>query len=636
MASSLFGVGISGLNSAQAGLLTTSHNISNVNTPGFSRQTVVQGTNNPQYTGVGFFGAGSNIQTIQRQYNEFLEVQARDTQSSVSHLQRYAMQIGRIDQLLGDVDAGLSTAIDSFFKGVHEVAAYPADAAARQSMLSASSALVARFQALDSQLSAARKDVNSQLQANVTAVNSIASQIANLNERIAVASAQGNGQQQPNDLLDQRDTLVRELSKLVRTNVVEQSDGSYNVFIGTGQALVVRERANSLSVVNDPESPGDKQIALNSGSTQMRLRTSDLEGGEIGGLLHYRDQTLNEAHNALGRMAMALASEFNAQHALGQNLNGAMGGNYYAVGEPAWHGNTNNSATAAINVVVADHGALTTSDYRLRYDGTNYTLTRLPQNTSQIIAPADMPATVDGIEITVTAMSAGDSFLIQPTRDGANALSLLVNSTNAIAASSPIRTAVSLDNIGNATIGPGSVNAGYTPSGDTYTVSLSVVAGGTTYSVDTDPPTGVVASGTYTSGASISFGGMNIEISGAPADGDTFVIGPNDNGDSDNRNALLLAGIQTRNIMAGGTATLQGGYAQLVSSIGNKTREVQVTGEAQASMLKETLAARESVSGVNLDEEAANLLRYQQAYQASGKVIAIAGSLFDSILDIMR
>jgi flagellar hook-associated protein 1 FlgK len=628
MASSLFGVGITGLNSAQAGLLTTSHNISNVNTPGFSRQIVVQGTNNPQYTGVGFFGAGSNIQTIQRQYDQFLEVQARETQASASHLQRYATQIGRIDQLLGDVDAGLSSAIDSFFEGVHAVASHPADPAARQSMLSASGALVARFKSLDAQLTAARQDVNSQLQANVTSINSIAARIGELNERIATYSAQGNGVQQPNDLLDQRDTLVRELNKLVRADVVEQDDGSYNVFIGSGQALVVRERANSLSVVDDLESPRDKQIALNIGNTQMRLRTSDLEGGETGGLLAYRDETLNEAHNALGRIAMALASEFNAQHNLGQDLNGAMGGDYYAVGQPTWYGNSGNSATASISVSVADHGDLTTSDYRLRYDGTNYTLTRLPQNTSQLIAPADLPVTVDGIQITVNAMNAGDSFLIQPTRNGANALSVLIHDTNAIAAASPIRTAASLNNAGNATIGAGSVAAGFTAG----TYSITFGGGGTTYTIDTVPPT----TGTYTSGQAITFNGIEIAITGAPADGDTFTVGPNTNGDSDNRNALALAGIQTRKVLAGDSATLQGGYAQLVASIGNKTREVQVTGEAQAGMLRETLAARESVSGVNLDEEAANLLRYQQAYQASGKVIAIAGTLFDSILDIMR
>ncbi len=643
MASSLFGIGISGLNSAQAGLLTTSHNISNVNTAGYSRQTVVQGTNPAQYTGVGFFGTGSNVQTIQRQYNAFLEVQARETQASASHLQRYATQISRIDQLLGDVDAGLSSSIDEFFKGVHEVAAYPADPAARQSMLSGSGALVARFQALDKQLVDARRDVNSQLESNVAAINSIATRIAQLNERIAITSSQGNGVQQPNDLLDQRDTMVRELNTLIRANVVEQDDGSYNVFIGSGQALVVREQANSLSLVDGLEYATDKQIVLNAGGSQVRLRSSDLPGGELGGLLEYRDRTLNEAHNALGRIAMTLAAEFNAQHTLGQDLNGAMGKAYFGQGAPVVYPSVNNAAGSAIAVSVADYGQLTTSDYRLTYDGTNYTLTRLPQNTSQTLAVgAPLPSTVtgvDGLNITVNAMSAGDSFLIQPTRDGATALSLLITDTNAIAAAAPIRTAASLNNIGNATIGAGAVSAGFSAPVANYEIRFTVAAGVTTYEVfNTTTSTSVSTGNAYTSGAQISLAGLGIDVSvsGVPADGDTFTIGPNTNGAGDNRNALALAAIQTTNVMAGDTATLQGGYAQLVAGIGNKARELQITAEAQTSLLKETLTARESISGVNLDEEAANLLRYQQAYQASGKVIAIAGSLFDSILEIMR
>jgi flagellar hook-associated protein 1 FlgK len=239
--------------------------------------------------------------------------------------------------------------------------------------------------------------------------------------------------------------------------------------------------------------------------------------------------------------------------------------------------------------------------------------------------------------ITVNAMSAGDSFLIQPTRDGATALSLLISDTNAIAAASPIRTAASLNNMGNATIGAGSVNSTFAAPFANHEIRFTVSGGVTTYDViNTATATAVSSGNAYTSGAAISFGGVEFAINGTPADGDTFTVGPNTNGAADNRNALALAAIQTTNVMAGDTATLQGGYAQLVASIGNKARELQVTAEAQTNLLKETLTARESISGVNLDEEAANLLRYQQAYQASGKVIAIAGSLFDSILEIMR
>ncbi|HKO88547.1 MAG TPA: flagellar hook-associated protein FlgK [Burkholderiales bacterium] len=631
MASSLFGIGISGLNNAQASLLTTSHNISNVNTPGYSRQVVVQATNTPQYTGAGFFGSGAHIETVQRQYNNFLEVQARETQSATSELQRYGRQISRIDELFADTTSGLSSAIDDFFKGVQEVAAQPAGAASRQSMLSAANALVARFQLLNKQLNDSRTDVNSQITANVDTINSIASRIAELNDKIIVVSAQGGGSQPPNDLLDQRDVLVRDLNKLVKANVVQQSDGSYNVFIGNGQGLVVRNDAYRLAVVEDPASPADKQLALNTGTALVRLRSQDIVGGELGGLFSYRDETLNTTQNALGRIAMVMAENFNAQHNLGQTLTGAMGGDFFGLATPQVIPNANNAVGGTATATITDYSALTSSDYRLRYDGSNYQITRLPENTTQSFAT--MPQTVDGVTFTAAGLTAGDSFLIQPTRDGANALNVLVTDTSDIAAASPIRSNASLSNAGTGTISAGQVN-GLPLTGNNYSISFAAGAPMTYTVTNTTTAAVVVAATAYTPGADITFDNITVAVSGNPAAGDSFTIGPNTNGSGDNRNALALAGLQTEDVLGG--MTLQGAYAQLISTIGNKTREVQINGEAQGSLLKETEAARESVSGVNLDEEAANLIRYQQAYQAASQVISIAGSMFDSILEIMR
>lgn len=631
MASSLFGIGISGLNNAQSGLLTTSHNISNVNTPGYSRQVVVQATNLPQYTGAGFFGSGAHIETVKRQYNNYLEVQLRETQSAASEMQRYNSQVSRIDELLADTTSGLSSAIDDFFKGVQEVASQPGGAASRQSMLSAANALVARFQLLNKQLNDSRTDVNSQISANVETINSIASRIAQLNDKIITVGSQGGGTQPPNDLLDQRDALVRDLNKLVSANVVEQSDGSYNVFIGNGQALVVRNDAYRLAVAQDPASPADKQLALDTGTAIVRLRSQDIVGGELGGLFAYRDETLNTAQNALGRIAMVMAENFNAQHNLGQDLDGAMGGDFFNLGTPQVIPNANNSVGSSATATIADYSALTVNDYRLRYDGTNYQITRLPENTSQTFAT--LPQTVDGVTFTAASMVAGDSFLIQPTRNGANALSVLITDTRDIAAAAPIRTSAALANAGTGTINAGQVN-GSPLTGDNYAITFTAGAPMTYTVTNTTTATVVVAATTYTPGADITFDNITVAVSGNPAGSDTFTIGPNTNGSGDNRNALLLAGVQTEDVLGG--MTLQGAYAQLVSTIGNKTREVQINGEAQASLLKETEAARESVSGVNLDEEAANLIRYQQAYQASSQVISIAGSMFDSILEIMR
>lgn len=627
---SLFGIGISGLNAAQAGLLTTSHNISNANTDGYSRQAILQGTNTAQFTGGGFLGNGVHVSTVARQYNDFLEVQGRSTQALTSQMQRYATQIGSIDNLLADSSAGLSPAIDDFFAGVNDVAGAPSDPAARQSMLSAGSSLVARFKSLDGQLNAARSDVNSQINANVASINSLAKQIAGLNEKIITAASQGSGENQPNDLLDQRDAAVRDLNKLIRADVVKQSDGSYNVFIGSGLAIVARTDAYSLTVANDPEFATDKQVSLNTGTALLALRTRDLAGGELGGLLAFRDETLNPAQNALGRIAIGLAQSFNTQHQLGQDSNGAMGGQYFSVASPQVYANINNSAGASATATISDYSALTTSDYRLRYDGTNYIVNRMPEGTSQSFS--SLPQNIDGVTFNATGMAAGDSFLVQPTRVGATQLQQLVTDSNKIAAASPVATVAALSNAGNAAISASTATA-LPLTGHNYSIAF---AAGTpmTYTVTDTTASTVAATGNYSDGAAISFDNISVSINGAPAAGDSFSVGANANATGDNRNALALAKLQSQSVLGG--ATVQGAYAQLVATVGNKTREVSVTAEAQANMLSEVNNARESVSGVNLDEEAANLLRYQQAYQAAGKVIAIAGTLFDSILDIMR
>lgn len=629
---SLLGIGVTGLNAAQAALLTTSHNISNVNTAGYNRQTTVQGTNTPQFTGAGFIGSGVHVSTVQRVYSEFLGVQAREMQAAYSQLDRYGAQISRINNLLGSTANGLSASLDNFFNAVHEVASHPGDTAARQAMLSSSSTLVARFQMLDTDLRDARKDVNSQISTNVSAINSLASQIADLNERIVAVSSQGTGTQAPNDLLDQRDQLVQDLNKLTRATVVKQDDGSYNVFIGSGQGLVVRDNAYQLRVVDDLEYAEDKQVALDTGTALVRLRSQDLPGGELGGLLAYREQSLNPAQNALGRIGLALAAEFNAQHGRGQDLNGAMGGNYFAIGGPLVFGSANNSAGASATATIANYSQLTTSDYRLRYDGANYTVTRLPEGTAQSFAT--LPQTIDGVTINAVGMVANDSFLIQPTRNGAAELSVLLHDPNKIAAASPIVTGASLSNVGNGTISAGKVTA-LPITGNNYEIRFAAGAP-MTYTVTNLTTATVVAGGPYTPGASITFDNLQVEVSGSPGNNDVFTVGPNANGTGANANALELAALQTKGVLSGGRATLEGAYGELVASVGNKTREVQSTGKAQQTLLKETEAAREAMSGVNLDEEASNLLRYQQAYQASSKVIAIAGQLFDTILDIMR
>jgi len=941
MGSSAFSIAVSGLNAAQAGLLTTSHNIANASTAGFNRQTVVQTTQTPQFTGAGFFGQGTTVNNVVRAYSKFLSDQVTASQASASQLDIYAAQIKQIDNMLADPTVGLSPVITSFFQGVAQVASSPSSIPARQSLLSTAESMVARFHSLDQQLSDLNSGVNSQIDSEVTTINSIAVQIGDINQRIAVAESSGVNQQ-ANDLRDQRDQLLLDLNKHVRADIAIQSDGSYSVFIGNGQPLVVGE--NSYSLVSGVATNDSSRVAISlkaPNGTVTQIPESFLSGGALGGLLQFRSETLDEARNSLGRIAAGLASTFNTQHRLGQDLTGALGGDFFAMPAPVVSADSSNPSPTVqpgtVQATITDPAALTTSDYLLTAASNGYTLIRLADNTT-VFSGGSLPITVDGMSISVSgAPASGSSFKIMPTRYAARDIGVAVTDPRGIAAGTPVLAAASTANTGTAritsgaltapltltyssglqgysgfpagsavsiwngsstttvnvsspsqivsipsganvsvdgitfqingasangdrfTVGPnqlqaatgniggaaivagGRLNAatftyssaansfaltplpnpllgvtvnvtsggvtttypirqanetvpyvagatytygglsftlgGAAPAnGDTFTVSdavtatagggntgagtisalpvasgatlanatlsynasgnligfpagtVTVTTGGSTLSYasagpatqipfiagatygfnginvafgagtpavgDTfaiaAPPTTTSATATLTQAkvnfsaalptanytlsydsasnqltgfpvgttvsvtangqttqvpilapnSSVSFtdgmvlmvNGVRVTLSGSPANGDTFTIGPNPASSTDNRNALLLGALQTAKTLLGGTSSYESSYAQMVSEVGNTARQVNVSQEAQATLLSEAQTNQQSFSGVNLDEEAANLLRYQQAYQASAKIIDVSSKLFDLLV----
>lgn len=640
MATGIFGIGLSGLNAAQAGLLTASHNISNAATPGYNRQQTVQATNLAELSGAGFIGQGVNVATVKRIYSEFLANQVVQAQTQASQLDSYYTQIKQLDNMLGDSNSGLSPALQSFFTAVDDVAANPAAVPSRQALLSGAQSLVSRFQALNQRLTEIREGINSQITSSVTTINSLAQQIARLNQSILSVQSVSGGQP-ANDLLDQRDALVAQLNEEISASVVKQSDGNYNVFIGNGQALVMGPQTLTLTTTASPTDPTRMMVGYSTGAGTVLIPEASLQGGALGGYVAFRNGTLDAGQNALGRIAIGLAQTFNDQHRLGQDLNGALGGNFFSVPTPGVIPNSGNNPASTISASISSVSALTSSDYKFSFDGTNYTLTRLSDGTTSsttTVPSGAAPLTFQGISVTAATINAGESFLIQPTRNGARDLAVAITDTAKIAAAAPIRTNAALANTSTAAISAGSVNA---PPPTNVNLQQPVTI---TFHSPYDGQFDVTGTGTglpatnqvYTTGADISFNGWTAQISGTPAAGDVFSVGPNNNGTADNRNALLLAGLRTSNTLLGGTASYQSAYGQLVSDIGNKTRELEVTSKAQANLVAQTEVAQQALSGVNLDEEAANLLRYQQAYQAAGKVMQIASTLFDTVLELGR
>ncbi|WP_341917680.1 flagellar hook-associated protein FlgK [Polaromonas sp. YR568] len=658
MSNSMFYTGLSGLNAAQAALVTTGHNTANVNTPGYSRQAAQLASNGGIYSpSVGFFGSGVKVGDVTRSYDQYLASQLGQAQSLNQSLTTYYTQISQIDNLLADQKAGLAPQLQSLFTNIQAVANTPADPAARQQLISSAQATANQFRSMDQYLTGLNGSVNDQIAGSVEQINTYAEQIASLNKQVAMLS-NATGGQAPNDLLDQRDQLVNELGQLIGTKLVVQDGGQYNIFIGNGQTLVLGDRATKLAAVASSGDPTRAVVAVvNAAGNAVQLQDSMLGGGgSLGGLLQFRSETLAPAQNSLGRMAIALADAFNAQQNLGIDLTGVLGSDFFSQASPSVLSNSKNTGNLVLTPSFSDSGQLTTSDYRLDVKADlTFSVTRLSDNkifSATELAASAPPNTFDGVTLTVSsgAGAPGDSFLIQPTRTGARDLSVLVSDPAKIAAASPIVTGNTAGNQGSGAISAGKVDAAYlaTPLAATLTLTynsatnqLSGFPTGATVTVtpangvpDPASPYAAGAPVTYSPGATMSFNGISVTISGKPSNGDRFTVEKNSGGVSDGSNALLLGALQNKKTMGNGSASFNDAYAQLISSVGNKARQVQIAGAAQTSLTTQIRSAQQSVSGVNQDEETANLLMFQQMYQANAKVIQTASTMFDAVLGI--
>ncbi len=642
MTTSILSIGQSALAAAQIGLATTGHNIANSATPGYTRQIVELGAVAGQNSGYGFVGKGTEVVGVRRVYSEFLSGQVLSAQINKSSLDTYYSQIKRIDNLLADPSAGVSPALQDFFKSVQNLAAQPNDAASRQALLSSSESLAARFNGLDAQLADMRAGVNGQIESSVSAVNAYARQIGQLNDAIEKATTAAQGRP-PNDLMDQRDQLIAELGKEVRVTVVAQGNSS-NVFIGNGQPLVVGDKAYALAATSSPTDSNRTVVAYVAKGKTSILAESALPGGRLGGLFDFRSQTLDPTQNALGRIAIVLGDTVNAQHRLGQTTSGAMGTDLFRLPSPQVTASRDNTGSGQVSAVLQDSSQLTTSDYRVQFDGSNYHVTRLSDNTDT--SYASLPQTIDGLTISLAGTPAtGDEFMIRPTAGGANGLKVLIKDVSGLAAAAPLRAQSLATNAGTGTISAGTVDASFVPANIAAPVTLQYASAGNQLSGFPAVPVTVTSNGvatTYAAGApvpfvadaSYSFNGMQVTLSGALANGDRFSIAANTGGVGDARNAALMADLQGTMTIGGKTAHFQGAYAMLVADVGNKTRELEVTSAAAGTFFTQAVSAQQGESGVNLDEEAANLMRYQQAYQAAGKLMQTAGQLFDILLQL--
>jgi flagellar hook-associated protein 1 FlgK len=625
----MLATGLSSLRAFQRALDTTAHNIANVSTAGYSRQQVDFAARKPEAYGQNWIGTGVNPSAVRRVYDQFVSQQVRTSGGNLARLETFASQAERLDDLLGNSANGLGSSLQSFTDAINEVSSTPSSISARQVLLAEANALTQRLQSYDARLRDMSEGVDTQLTAAASEINVIAQGIARLNGDISVA-LQNTGQA-PNDLLDQRDLLIDELSTKVSVSVVAEGDASLNVFVGNGQPLVLGTTASQVTTAPDTVDPERLRLALQTPAGTVDISRS-ISGGSLGGLMDFRREMLDPARNELGRITLAVANQVNAQHREGMDLTGALGGDFFNVGSVGVNGATGNNGNATVTATRTDLGAITAHDYILQRTTTGYTMRRADTGGSVAFTGTGTladPILVDGMSIVVGAgIQTDDQYLVRPTRDAIQGFSVAITDPARVAAAAPIRAAAATTNSGTGTITNGEVldsgNAGLLT-----TVNI-VFTSASTYSVNGG------ADQAFTAGSNIDINGWRVAIGGAPATGDTFTVRNNAGAVGDNRNAFALADAMRAGVIENGTVSVSAAVERMTGNLGLATRSAQLNRDAEGIINEGDIAARDSISGVNLDEEAANMLRFQQAYAASAQIISVANSLFDTLLNAVR
>lgn len=776
---SLLNTSLSGLRAYQGALTTVSNNIANVGNEDYTRQRVEIDARNPIRLGNSFFGQGAELSAVTRVVDGFVSSNIRGFTSSLGRLEAFDFYATRVEGVIADEQAGLMPALDGFFNAMNDVANDPSANAPRVALIGAIENVQQRISTMATELENIEIEINSRIRSEVSEINAITEQIAEINGVLTTITDASN---QPSDLLDKRDALLRRLSEKITVTVVEQANGNMNVLVGTGQLLVTNASALTLVAQVDERESDKTAIAILSSAGTVNI-TQTLTGGELGGLLDFRDNLLGETQNRLGRTAIGISQTVNELHVQGYDLNGDAGSNVFGtvdtgplqgqfggdylnngfnVGEtvsfdlqfdgrtintsytvlvgdtnqdiangllasinadanvtanvltgttpgstmtfglygsnikfesaggpsPVDHNlsinnltdgglndailslsslgssstrftsgvasnalgasfigpitqalpNLSNTGTGVVNYSISDAAALTISDYEVRFDGTDYQVFRLADNAqvATIAGAGPFSTNVDGIDISVGGASVlGDSYFIRPTKDGATNMRTLISDPARLAMASPVRSVINMGNIGSADISQATVTDA-TNGNLTRTVDIFFdPANPGTFDVidrDTNPATVLQNNVVYFNGITVSQNGWQVQLTGKPLAGDVYTVQNNSNAVADNRNALALSSLQLKAVLDGGNSTFEQSYNSLVSKVGVVTQQVQINREVDESLLKSAIEKRESISGVNLDEEAADLIRFQQAYQALSRVIASAQELFDALI----
>ncbi|MBA6364702.1 flagellar hook-associated protein FlgK [Colwellia sp. BRX8-4] len=677
MSVNLYNTGVSGLLAAQQQLATTGHNIANVNTEGYSRQRAEQNSSVGLFSGGNYVGSGTYVNDITRLYEQFSHKEQLLNQSKLGNADLLQGRLTQLDQVMSTSGNAVVGSLDSFYQSLNGVADNPNDLGLRSIVLNQANILSKDFNELTNNFDNMTKAVNGEIEQIATKISEISNELAKINETIM--QTQGLNQTgQPNDLLDKRDQLIGELSKFTKVTTVEDANGVLTVMIGQGTTLVAGITPMTVQVKAGDPDPNKTQLSLVSGNSRVALNGSTL-GGSLAANFEFRDQHLNQTRKEIDRLAMSISSILNDSQASGLDLNGVQGANFFTdinatqLQQGRVLAPSSNTGTTQPQVVINDVSLLSTDDFEVRFDGTDFTLYNLTTGGSENLG---MPGTgtpagthtattpdygFSFIETAGGTLQAGDKFTIVPTKNSAALMQATLTDANAIAASTAIAVTPSSNNISNGKIEITNVTNPVAASAYDITVDVyetpppplpapqipTGIFEYRVYNTSTPPPgTPAIASGSYATGASaiidIPAGSPDFQIeikgdlagSGANAR-ETFTLG-NAFGVGNGNHAVAMAKTQEIGVVNAGKQTFSESLAVSTSIVGSKASNADLSADTAQALFTQAYNRNQATSGVNLDEEAANLLRYQQAYQAASQIISTANTIFDTILSAVR
>jgi flagellar hook-associated protein 1 FlgK len=637
MSIDLLNIARTGVQASQAQLGVTSNNIANANTEGYNRQVATQATTESQRLGNSFYGTGTYVSDVKRVYNEFAARELRIGQTSMSAAETSYNKLSELDEIYSQIGKMVPENLNNFFASINSVADLPTDLGIRTNSLSSAQQLAIGLNQMQSQLDGQVKQTNSQIESITTRINEISKELGNINLELM------KSQDQDSQVLDKQDALILELSQYAQVNVIPLDTGAKSIMLGGSVMLVSGEVSMSMGISTGDPYPNEPRINASIGDKTLNIDPSKL-GGQLGALFSFRDDTLLPASTELGQLALGIADTFNEMQSKGFDLNGDVGSDIFRdINDPLMASgrvgsNSTNSGTAAMSVNIDDVGALSGSTYQLSFTTANgYQLTdNQTGKVSNLTLSGTQLTSSAGFSINVAGgpIADGDKFEIRPTAGAAAGLKVVMTDPKGIAAAGPTLTSAST-NLGNTSVSLNSMDS---------TVAGFQVGSTITFKLDTTTPTTYqafnaagteIGTGPYSySGNNINAFGMDFDITGSGTSNSfTFDLAF---AEGNNNNAVEMAKLSDTKLMNNGTGTLTSVFENTKLDIGSQTKSAEVRVGSATAIYQQASTRVQSESGVNLDEEAANLLRFQQSYQAAARIMTTAQTIFDTLLSSVR